>query len=112
MSCYPIAVPKVSKYRNKGLGSRLSTHRSTRHSQLNLPLRRAHQLAKLLTDSFQQTQPVVESQCFEEVLHGIAFIRTSGVLMELGNDRGLVCCRQGWGLHNLCKFGIFVVYLV
>lgn len=49
----------------------------------------AHQLAELLDNTLQSTQPVVVCQCLEQVLHD-AFLVLSEVLLELGNDLLLV----------------------
>lgn len=91
----------------------MCTYRSTRDGQLNLALGSTHQLPKLLADALQQAQSVVECQGVEEVLHGFPLVaRCSGVLLQLGDDGGLVLDAEGRCLHDRSQLGVLVVDIV
>lgn len=58
-----------------------------------------HESAELLTDSLQNTQPVVLGQGGQEVLQDVTFVSTSD-LLELLDDGLLVVGREGRGTDD------------
>jgi hypothetical protein len=66
----------------------------------------AHKFLEVVTHIFQYSQSVVLGQCIQEVFHCAAFIRTAGVLFQLGNNLRLVALGQGWGAEDGWQFGV------
>jgi hypothetical protein len=50
----------------------------------------AHKFLEVVTHTFQYSQSIVLGQRIQEVFHCTAFIRTAGVLFQLGNNLRLV----------------------
>jgi hypothetical protein len=97
----PVAVLALAHRRLQPLYHPLLQPSRTGDDQLHLPTMRAHQLAKLLTYSLQQPQPVIIRQRPEEVLHRPTFVGAgAGVSLQLGDDGGFVGLGEGWGVED------------
>ena len=72
----------------------------TGDDHLKLALGGANQSLKLLANAGEYAKTVVLGQSLEEVLHSAAFIRTTGVLLELSNDLRLVAGRQAGSVED------------
>jgi hypothetical protein len=88
------------------------TDRCAGHSQLDLASSGAHQLAELLANTLQKTQSVIVGEGGQEVLDGVVLVRASGVLLQLGDDLGLVLGAQRRRRQDGGELGVFVVYIV
>lgn len=93
-------------------GIQWATYGSAGDSQLDLAPSGAHQLAELMADALQETQSVVLGEGVEEVLDGVGLVLAAGVLLELGNDGGLVLGGERWRKHDLGQLGVSAVDVV
>lgn len=82
------------------------THLSAGNGHLNLATGSSDDLAKLLSDALQEAQSVVLGEGVEEVLEGGA--AGTGLLDELGNNRGLVGGGQGGSGQDCAQLGVLV----
>lgn len=73
----------------------LSSYLRTANNHLNLTTVRAHQHSEFLTDTLQNTQPVVLGKRLEEVLQDVLLVGAAGDLLQLRDDLRLVARRQG-----------------
>lgn len=92
---------KKKKKKNKN-----KTYLSAGNVQLNLALVRAHQSAKLLDNTLQQTQSVVLSKRGKEVLEDFALVGAAGNSLQLLHDLLLVAHGQSGGVEDDGEFGI------
>lgn len=83
------------------------TYLSRGNIQLNLPMVSTHQNLKFLTDTLQNTEPVILSKSLKEVLQDLALFGTSAHnLLQFLDDVGLVGDSQGRGIEDGGKFGV------
>lgn len=84
----------------------MSTYRSAGNAHLNLAASGANELSELVADAAQETQAVVLGQCLKEILDGCTTGTGSGVLLELGDDGGLVGGTQGRRFEYASQFRV------
>lgn len=85
-----------------------STYSSGSDNELDLAPGGAHESGELLSNTLKDAQSVVLGKRLEEVLDGVALVLATKVLLELGNDAGLVFGGEGWGGQNLLELCIFL----
>lgn len=84
------------------------SYSSTRNHQLNLPTIRTHQHTKLLTHTLQNRQTVIIRQRDEQILNHTLLIRTSNMLLQLGNDLLFIARTKRRRTNDFRELGIFL----
>lgn len=80
----------------------------TRDRQFNLSSSSAHQDAKFVNHTGQNTQPVVVGQRFQEALNDTSLVISAEVLLELRNDLTLVRGAERWGREKRSEFSVLL----
>lgn len=91
--------------------SRRTTYSSAGDGELNLASGSTHQLAELCANTLEKSQAVVLGERVEEVLDGVGLVLTTGVLLELSDDSGLVLSGEGRRLHDVGELWVLNVDL-